>query len=36
MKLEFSHQISGKYSNIKFNKNASSGSPVVSCGWTDT
>jgi hypothetical protein len=35
MKLEFSQQISEKYSNIKFHENLSSGSRVVPCGWTD-
>ena len=35
MKLEFSTQISEKSSNIKFNKNPSSGSGVVPCGQTD-
>jgi len=35
MKLEFSQQISEKYSNIKFHENPSSGSPVVPCGQTD-
>jgi hypothetical protein len=35
MKLEFSGQIWGKLSNIKFNENSSSGSRVVPCGQTD-
>jgi hypothetical protein len=35
MKLEFSRQIFGKYSNITFHENLSSGSRVVSCGRTD-
>ena len=35
MKLEFSGQIFKKSSNIKFHKNLSSGSQVVSCGQTD-
>jgi hypothetical protein len=35
MKLEFSRQISEKYSNIKFHENPSSGSRVVQCGRTD-
>jgi hypothetical protein len=35
MKLEFSRQIFEKYSNIKFHENPSSGSRIVSCGWTD-
>jgi len=35
MKLEFSQQISEKYSNIKFHKNLSSGSRVVPCGKTE-
>jgi hypothetical protein len=35
VKLEFSHQISEKYSNIKFRENPSSGSQVVPCGETD-
>ena len=34
-KLEFSLQIFERYSNIKFNKNTSSGSRVVPCGRTD-
>ena len=34
MSLEFSGQIFEKYSNIKFHKNPSSGSPVVPCGKT--
>jgi hypothetical protein len=33
-KLAFSRQFFEKYSNIKFNKNPSSGSRVVSCGQT--
>jgi len=32
--LEFSGQILEKYSNIKFHKNPSSGSPVVPCEKT--
>jgi len=32
MKLEFSQQIFEKYSNIKFQENPSSGSPVLPCG----
>ena len=44
MKLEFSQQIFGKSSNIKFHESPSNGSGVVSCGeterrtdgWTDT
>jgi len=35
MKLEFSRQIFGKYSNIKFHENASSGSRVLPFGQTD-
>ena len=35
MKLEFSRNIFGKHSNIKFHDNLSSGSRVVSCGQTD-
>jgi len=35
MKLEFSTQISEKYSNIKFNENPSSRSRVVACGQTE-
>jgi len=35
MKLEFSRQIFGKCSNIKFHENPSSGSRVVQCGWKD-
>ena len=35
MKLEFSRQIFGKSSNIKFNQNASSGSRLIPCGQTD-
>ena len=35
MKLEFPRQIIEKYTNIKFNKNPSSGSRVVPCGRTD-
>ena len=35
MRLEFSRQILEKGSNIKFHRNASSGSRVVSCGRTD-
>jgi len=32
MKLEFHPQIFGKYSNIKFRENRSSGSRAVACG----
>ena len=32
MKLEFSRQISEKYSNVKFHENPSGGSRVVPCG----
>jgi len=35
MKLEFSRQVFGKYSNIKFIGDSSSGSRVVPCGRTD-
>jgi hypothetical protein len=35
MKLEFARQIFEKYSNIKFHKYPSSGSPVLSCRQTD-
>ena len=35
MKLEFSRQILGKFSNIKFHENAYSGSRVLLCGQTD-
>ena len=35
MKLEFPRQIFEKYSNVKFNKNPSSGSRVVPGGQTD-
>ena len=35
MNLEFSQQIFEKYSDIKFNENASSGSRAVPCGRTD-
>jgi hypothetical protein len=35
MKLGFSRQIFGKYSNIKFHEILSNGSLIVSCGWTD-
>jgi hypothetical protein len=35
MKFEFSLQILGKHSNIKFHKNPSNGSQAVLCGWTD-
>jgi len=35
MKLEFSCHIFEKYSDIKFDKNSSSGSRVVPCGWID-
>jgi hypothetical protein len=34
-KLQFSQQIFGKYSNIKFHENPSSGSRVVPSGRTD-
>jgi len=34
MKLEFSRQISEKYSNIKFHDNPSSGGRFVPCGQT--
>jgi hypothetical protein len=34
-KLEFSGQISEKYSSIKFHEYPSSGSRVVSCGQAD-
>ena len=36
MKLEFPRQIIEKYSDIKFNENASNGSRVVPCGRTET
>jgi hypothetical protein len=36
MKIEFFRQIFEKYSNIKFDENASSGIRVVSCGRTET
>jgi len=36
IKLEFSRQIFGKYSNIKFHENPSSMSRNVHCGWTHT
>jgi len=35
MKLEFSLQILGKYSNGKFRENPSNGKRVVPCGRTD-
>jgi len=35
MKIVFSQQIFGKYSDIKFNENPFSGSRIVSCGQTD-
>jgi hypothetical protein len=35
MRLEFSRQIFGKSSNIKFHQNPSSGSRVAPCGRTD-
>ena len=35
MKLQFSRQIYGKYSNIKFHENPSSGSRDVPRWWTD-
>ena len=35
MKLEFSRLVFGKYSNIKFHENLSSGSRVVACGQTE-
>jgi hypothetical protein len=35
MKAEFSRQIFEKYSNNRFNENASSGSQVVPCGPTN-
>jgi hypothetical protein len=35
MKLESSRQIFGKSSNIKFDRNLSSGSRVVPCGQRD-
>jgi len=35
MKLEFSQQISEKYSKIKFHANPSDGSRVVACAQTD-
>jgi aspartate/glutamate racemase len=35
MKLEYSRHILEKFSNIKFNDNMSSWSPVVPCGRTD-
>ena len=35
MKLEFSQQISEKYSNIKFHENPSSGGPVIPCEQRD-
>jgi hypothetical protein len=35
MKLEFFQQIFERYSNIKYNKNPSSGSRIVPCGQTD-
>jgi len=35
MGLELFRQILEKSSNVNFHKNPSSGSRVVSCGWTD-
>jgi len=35
IKLQFSLQIFGKYSNIKLNENPFSGRRVLSCGRTD-
>ena len=35
MKLEFSPQVFERYSNMKFNENPSSESPVVPCRRTD-
>jgi hypothetical protein len=35
MKLEFSKEIFGKFSNIKFNENHYGGSRVVPCGRAD-
>ena len=35
MKTEFSRLILEVYSNIELNENASIGSRVVPCGWTD-
>jgi len=35
MKPELSRQIFEKYSSTKFHENPSSGSRVISCGWTD-
>ena len=35
IKLEFSRRILKKYSDIKFHKNASRGSRVISCGRTE-
>ena len=35
MKFEYSGQIFGKVSNIKFHRNPSSGSRIVPCGQTD-
>jgi hypothetical protein len=35
MKLEFPREFFEKLSNIKFHEIPSSGSQVVSCGWTD-
>ena len=35
MKLKFYRQFLGKYSNIKFHENSSSGSQVVPCGQMD-
>jgi len=35
MKLEFSHRIFEKYSNIKFVENPYSGSQTVPCGQMD-
>jgi len=35
MKIEFSRQVSEKYSNNKFHENLSSGSRIVPGGWTE-
>jgi len=35
IKLEFSREMLGKSSNIKFHENLASGSRVVPCGQTD-
>jgi histidinol phosphatase-like enzyme len=35
MKFEFSRQIFEKYSDIKFSENPSSGTRVISRGWTE-